>query len=183
MLNTSASMTTFSLPANTVTITLAPVLCGFDSYYSLFVHENLCQCSFKINVFTAKLHPLQIDKVSWSRGGETAGEGRQQCRATGEGGSCYRAAAGGGSRRRLIRKYEPTSAVALATPAARRMKIKQKKFFLCRVFFFKKKCFPVIESGVGLWVVGIITLHAVSQGRRQHCVVWIRMMVIKSGMK
>lgn len=112
-----------------------------------------------------------------------AGEGRQQCRATGEGGSCYRAAAGGGSRRRLIRKYEPTSAVALATPAARRMKIKQKKFFLCRVFFFLKKCFPVIESGVGLWVMGIITLHAVSQGRRQHCVVWIRMMVIKSGMK
>ena len=111
-----------------------------------------------------------------------AGEGRQQCRATGEGGSCYRAAAGGGSRRRLIRKYEPTSAVAPATPAARRMKIKQKKFFLCRVFFFTK-CFPVNESGLGLWVVGIVTLHAVSQGGRQHCVVWIRMMVMKSGMK
>ena len=80
----------------------------------------------------------------------------------------------------MIRKYEPTSAVAPATPAARRMKIKQKKFFPCRVFFVKV-CFSVNESGVGLWVVGIITLQVVSQGRRQHCAMWIRMS-IKSGM-
>lgn len=55
-----------------------------------------------------------------------AEEGRQHCQATVKGGSCYSEAARGGSRRRLIRKYRPTSTVAPATPAARRMKIKLK---------------------------------------------------------
>lgn len=66
-------------------------------------------------MFTAKLHPLKESIKSDGAGGKAT-----------EGGSCYSKAAGGGSRRRLIRKYKPTSTVALATLAARHMKIKHK---------------------------------------------------------
>lgn len=53
---------------------------------------------------------------------------------TAEEGSCYSEAAGEGSRRRLIRKYKPTSTVASATPAVRRKKKKRKiKSTACRV--------------------------------------------------
>lgn len=71
-------------------------------------------------MLTAKLHPLKINKVSWSRGGKGAISGDS-------GGRQLLQAAGGGSWIRLIRKYKPTSTVALVTPAARHMKIKGKK--------------------------------------------------------
>lgn len=78
---------------------------------------------------------LNINKVSWSRGGE----GKVAVSATVEEGSCHSKAAGGGSRRRLIRKYKLTSTVVPTTPADRHVKIKQRYILLCRVledFFF-----------------------------------------------
>lgn len=70
---------------------------------------------------------------------------------TEEEGNCYSEAAGEGSRRRLIRKYKPTSTVASATPAVRRKK-KKRKIKLTESQFLtvneRGYHFQVIVSGV-----------------------------------
>lgn len=88
----------------------------------------LRQCSSKINVFTAKLHPLKINSE--------AEEGRQQCQATVEGGSCHSEAAGGGSRRRLIRKYQTNFNCCPGNASGQAHKIKAKKVFSFADFWF-----------------------------------------------